>query len=49
MSQDRIVCPLSIMSNQPKACHPSCKFLNDDNECMLAKYLQQKTEEKDKD
>lgn len=48
MSQEKIVCPFSVVSGNFKQCHPQCKFLNSDGECMLVKYLKDRTEEKAK-
>ena len=46
MSYERVVCPLSVMTDTFKQCHPACKFNNDKGGCMLVEYLKQQTEKK---
>lgn len=36
-----IVCPLSMASGTPSACHPGCK-MNIGGSCLLVLYLQRK-------
>lgn len=36
-----VVCPISMASEQPKACTPACRFFIEPKDCLLATYLRQ--------
>lgn len=42
---NKVVCPISLAAESIMQCHPSCKFRNDDGECLLVLALKKLTED----
>ena len=40
--ENKMVCPLSMVGDNIKACHIDCK-LNNNGKCLLAEYLKKQT------